>query len=539
MQVASDIIIAEEFKWLLWKITQDGTYLTVVPEFAPKDFKIKEIKNTLIKNKIVNFDIEKIEETIRAATGNSELIGKPLELFEEGKRRYLRLHVTPMQVSFSIDTSILETDYRLTTTDISFLLAEKSVAYGIDHKTIEEILSSQIYGKEFIIATATLPIMGKDAVVTEMVQIDQDAKPFLNEDGTVNYKKWENIRQIKEGDVICVRTPPTPGIPGISVFGQPLSPTPGEDYALPAGMNTKVIDDETKLVAGINGFLYRDGRNICVGGVYIVKGDVDFKTGNIDYYGDVVIRGNVNTGFSVIASGNISIDGFVESAHVEAKNGNVFLKGPVFGKNDATIISSKNIHAENIQGAIIKAGKMLTVAGHIRNCRIETENMEMPSKGQIISSSILFGGHLKCGCIGGKVEAVNEFVFVESERNRLKEDLQKLNEFLPNLNKTIDILQEKLYNIASAQMTPELENQKKLLNSQLFSCNNTKEQLTIKRKKILKLIEVMPDKEALISAHLLMPVLKFTIFGYTREYKQELSQLKIGWKSGGVKLEPL
>jgi len=382
MEFSNSTSINETQKWLSWRIAPEGTFLTVIKEFVPEKWDIKEIKRTLLVNKILNFDIAKIERTIKAMSGNSERIGPPFETFEDGKRKYLRLQVTPMQARFSIDTGILQTNYNITKEDILFLLAEKAVVYGIDHEMISDILNMCAYGQEFIIAAAKPPIAGQDAIVTEIIPIDPDAKPFLNEDGTADYKKWDNIRQVGRGEVICTRVPPTPGAPGTSVFGMPLSPTPGDDIALPVGMNTKAIDNETKLVAAIDGFLYRQGRNICIGSIYVIGGDVDYKTGNIEYSGDVLIKGNVNAGFSVIADGNISIEGVVESAYIESKNGNVFLKGSVFGLNNALIIADKNINAENIQDAKIKAGQNLVVKGQIRSCQIETENLSMPSTGK-------------------------------------------------------------------------------------------------------------------------------------------------------------
>jgi uncharacterized protein (DUF342 family) len=531
--------INESYKWLSWRISPDGTFLTVAREFVPENWDIKEIKKTLLINKVVNFDIAKIESTIKAMSGKPERIGTPFELFEEGKRKYLHLQVTPMQARFSIDASILQTSYSITQADILFILAEKAVVYGIDYEMIEEILTMGIYGQEFIIATATLPIAGNDAIVTEIMPIDPDAKPFLNEDGSADYKKWDNIRQVDKDEIICTRIPPTMGIPGTSVFGQPLSPTPGEDIGLPIGINTKAIGNETKLVATINGFLYRQGRNICIGSIYIIKGDVNYKTGNIEYTGDVLVKGNVNAGFSVIADGNISIEGIVESAHIESKYGNIFLKSSVFGLNNANIIAHKNINAENLQDAKIKAGQNLVVKGQIRSCQIETENLNMPRNGQIVSTSIAFRGHLKCGNIGGKIESVNEFTFVENEREQYKEELAKQNEFIQKLDKAIEILEYKLFSMKGAEITHELENQAKLFNSQLTSCNNSKNQLTEKRKKLLKLIEIMPDKDDLISAASISPILKISIFGSYREFKQELLNLRISWINGSIKTESL
>jgi uncharacterized protein (DUF342 family) len=531
----------ESYKWLSWKISQEGTYLTVMPENIPEKWDIDEIKNTLVKNKIVTFDIAKIEKVIKMASGQTERIGDPFEIFEENKRRYLYLQVTPAQVSFSINAGILQTEYKITKNDILFILAEKSVVYGIDYDTIEEILSKEIYGREFIIASAALPVSGKDAIITEIIPIDPNAKPFLNEDGSVDYKKWDNIRQVNEGEVICTRIPPTPGIPGISVFGHPLSPTPGEDYALPSGINTKITDEETKLVAAINGFLYRQERDICIGDIYIIKGDVNFKTGNIEYSGDILVKGNVNAGFSVVADGNVSIEGLVESAHIVSKTGNVFFFFFLFGLNNASIIAAKNIIAENLQDVKVIAVKMISVKKQIRNCQIETENLEMPPNGQVLSSIIAYKGYINCGIVGGKAESVNEFILVENEREKFKEELQQQSELLQKLNKAIEVLQDKLFMIkpSPSDITPELENMKKLLTSQLSSCESSKEQLVANRKKLLRLIELMPNKDALIKIQTLLPILKISIFGVNKVFKQELSKLKISWKDGTTRMEPL
>ncbi|MDR2581440.1 MAG: FapA family protein [Fibromonadaceae bacterium] len=537
MELQDIISMQESHKWLSWKALPEGTYLAVMPNLVPKDWDIKGINKTLIENRVMNFDISKIESVIRKRTGKMELIGPPFELFEEEKRKYIHLQATPLQVRFSVDITILKSDYQLSKADILFLLAEKSVVYGINYDIIEEILSKEVYGREFIIAIATPPVMGADAIITETISIDPDVKPFLDESGNADYKKWGNIRQVKEGDIICTRVPPTPGIPGTSVYGQPLSPSPGEDFALPIGSNTKVIDNETKLVASINGFLYRNGRDICVGNVYIIQGDVDFKTGNIEYSGDVLVKGNVNEGFSVIADGNISVDGFVEAAHIESRKGSVFLKGSVFGLNKTTIIAEKNITAQSIQDSYIKAGKNLIVSNQIRGCKIETENLEMPRIAHIISSSVAFKGRVKCGTIGGKTESMNEFIFVENEREQLKEELQQLNEMLQKLSKAISILQQRL-------SVPDMPNsavaeQRKLFISQLHTCNYNKEQLEKKRKNLLRLIEVMPDKDGLIVIRRLSPILKLTLYGTTKEYKQELVDLKISWRNGMAKMEPI
>jgi uncharacterized protein (DUF342 family) len=539
--------INESHNWLSWKTSKNGTYLTVVPDLIPENWSIKDIEKTLVQNKILNFNISKIEAVIKAASGKMEHIGPPFELFENEKRKYIHLHVTPIQARFSIDVGILTTTHRITMSDISFILEEKAVVYGIHYEVIEDILSNESYGQEFVIASADPPVLGVDASVSEAIPIDPDIKPFLDENGNADYKTWDNIRQEKKGDVICTRIPPTPGIPGTSVFGHPLSSSPGDDLALPAGLNTQAIDNETKLVAAIDGYLYRAGRNICIGNIYIISGDVDVKTGNIEYSGDVIIKGNVNAGFSVIADGNISIEGFVEAACIESRQNSVFLKGSVFGLNKTVISAAKNVtmgnvHSAtgNIQDAKIKAGKTVTVSGQIRGCEIETENLEMPtSSGQILNSTVAFRGHINCAIVGSKNETLNEFTLVDSQREQFKEDIQKTDGLLQRLNKAIELLGAKLVSLKSVQATPELEEQKKLFNSQLSTCEMNKEQLTAKRKNLIKLIDIMPDREDLVRIRQLSPVLKVSVFNVSREYRQELSDLKISWKNGDLRMDSI
>ena len=49
--------------------------------------------------------------------------------------------------------------------------------------------------------------------------------------------------------------------------------------------------------------------------VYVVPGDVDFSTGNIDFIGSVKVMGSVRNGFSVKAEGNVEIMGRLEGLY--------------------------------------------------------------------------------------------------------------------------------------------------------------------------------------------------------------------------------
>jgi uncharacterized protein (DUF342 family) len=122
-----------------------------------------------------------------------------------------------------------------------------------------------------------------------------------------------------------VITPPEDGIEGMTVTGRVLSAAKGKPSKLPKGRNTRISEDGMKLLAAKNGRVEYAAGLITVSDVLTISGDVDMSIGNIDFPGDVEIRGNVISGLTVQASGNIEIRGTVEAASIIAGK-NIVLK---------------------------------------------------------------------------------------------------------------------------------------------------------------------------------------------------------------------
>lgn len=84
--------------------------------------------------------------------------------------------------------------------------------------------------------------------------------------------------------------------------------------------------------------------------------DVDNSTGDIDYNGDVSIKGNVLAGFTVKASGNVVVTGVVEGATVIA-GGDITLNRGVQGMNKAVIKAGGKIVSKFIESVqLVEAG---------------------------------------------------------------------------------------------------------------------------------------------------------------------------------------
>ena len=67
-----------------------------------------------------------------------------------------------------------------------------------------------------------------------------------------------------------------------------------------------------------------------------IDGNVDYAVGSINYVGDVHVHGDVLSGFSIQAMGDITVDGVVEACTIEAGGDLVVAKG-IAGSDQAII----------------------------------------------------------------------------------------------------------------------------------------------------------------------------------------------------------
>ena len=111
--------------------------------------------------------------------------------------------------------------------------------------------------------------------------------------------------------------------------------------------------DPHLLVAAISGCPVVTKNGVMVEAIYRVK-NVDLQGGNITYDGGVHVAGDVHSGMTVKATGDIQVEGTVENAMLEA-GGDVTVKSGIIGSDDDQDPSSKKIHAT------IKCGGSCTV----------------------------------------------------------------------------------------------------------------------------------------------------------------------------------
>lgn len=183
------------------------------------------------------------------------------------------------------------------------LVAQSGVVHGVDLPKIREALSPESWGRLVLIAQGTPPVNGQDGRVEYKFSIAERTGPAETADGRVDYRNLNLIQNVQKGQLLAVKLDPTPGTPGMTVTGKPVPAKPGKAAIIRRGRNTVLDETGHNLYSTIDGHVRVVEDKIAVEPVYEVGGDVDFASGNIDFVGDVVIRGAVTSGFKVRAGG--------------------------------------------------------------------------------------------------------------------------------------------------------------------------------------------------------------------------------------------
>ena len=329
--------------------------------------------------------------------------------------------------------------------DLISHLKSYGVVYGIMEDAIENIVKSKIFDKPVLVAVGKKPVDGKDGQIVII-------KPEQTEDGqSIADKGKIDLRElparmrtiVKAGQTVAEIIPPTEGEEGRNVLGRVLKPKVGKPPQLKLGRNVRLIEDGKKVVAAVGGILIAatDGT-IDVNEVLNVQGDVDYSTGNIDFPGEVRIKGDVKPGFAVKAKGDVVVGGVIEAATVVSFEGSVSALG-IKGREKGIVKAKEEVRAKFVENAVVEAGKAVIVDGPITNSQIKAEEKVIAkgSKGVIVGGTISAGSYVEAEEIGSELGVSTHVeVGVEpEERERMKVLKAQLELDRENLSKLVAV----------------------------------------------------------------------------------------------------
>lgn len=163
-----------------------------------------------------------------------------------------------------------------------------------------------------------------------------------------------------------------------------------KEKRFPIGLNCKVNPkNENQLISLINGYVFYDENgNISVKDILNVRGNVDFRTGNIYFVNNIVIHGDVKSGFEVQGN-SVIVKGIVEGAKISALN-SIAVEGGVKGESKAILRAENNIRCRYVENATLLAKGSILVDQHCLHSNLYANK-------NIMIKSKLVGGSIYCG----------------------------------------------------------------------------------------------------------------------------------------------
>lgn len=373
-------------------IRDGNVYLVVYPPEGGKPVEYKEVTSYLEGKGYAVLDPRELNSAVAAQ-------GEPREVFlgmwnglEENEQMVVTVSIDKMLVFCrfyppSNHGKLMSEDEILK--DLEF----QKVSVGINQEEIQKFLKERHYCTNYIMAKGIPPINGKDAKIEYFFNTNHNLKPKKNEDGSVNYHELNTISRVEKGQVLAKLHKEVPGKPGKDVFGGDIQARQEKTMKLEFGNNITLSEDMTEIYSGVTGHASLVNGKVFVEDVFEVPADVDTSTGNIVYDGNVTIKGNVKSGFSVTAKGDIVIEGVVEAAFLNA-GGQIIVKRGIHGMGKGRVQAKDNIITKFIENATVISGGYIETESILHSQVSAGNDIRVGGKKGFVNGGVIRAGNL-------------------------------------------------------------------------------------------------------------------------------------------------
>lgn len=368
----------------------------------------------------------------------------------------------------------------LSASQIHQVLLRRGITYGINWNTICGMSDcTHRYFYLFPIAFGKAPVPGRDGQILDRYPRKLEVPAQVDELGQANYETLNLVREIQKGDIICEIIPPTGGVSGRTVTGKNIPASQGKQAEVPQGRNTCLSEDGTCLVAERDGHLCFSGRSFQVRPVLRLYETSDTCERSIKYLGDVHIHGDLCSGATICAIGNVQIDGAVEVCTVEAGE-NIIVSSGVQGQNRAVLRAQKSIYAKYLENCSVYVQESVQ-ADCIINCDVYSNGdvRVRTGRGVIIGGTIRAAREVSASTVGSKAERTTLIMLggkpcEEAERAQILEEIQGMEEEMSQLARqgTSDACEQKKSKLRLSQCVAKMKLEKidKDLEEQAEAC---------------------------------------------------------------------
>lgn len=286
----------------------------------------------------------------------------------------------------------------------------------LDRQKIRVLLNSE-ESIDLIIANAIPPINGKDARLIPLVESQSLIAKDSDSDQAIDQRERFEFIIVEPGQALMKKIPATSGTHGLDVTGKEIKASPGKniDFERPLkGVDTS-DEDENLLVATLKGHPLIRRSGVQVDPVMVLDA-VDIHSGNIEYDGSLVVKKDIEAGFSVSVSGDILVKGSIFKAWVKA-GGDLEVLGGVTADDSAEdnrlhLDIKGNIQAKYLHHISVSCSGDIHVHEYIMQCQLFAQGTIYV--GQTRGRGCIIGGHCTSHT-GIQAKVIGSEAFVATE----------------------------------------------------------------------------------------------------------------------------
>ena len=273
--------------------------------------------------------------------------------------------------------------------DLVEFAKHEGIVFGVNKFTLEEIIRRRKYGEFIRFAEGIRAGKAVNGHYEFYFDLNPSKNPKLKPDGTVDYYNLDLIVITEKDELLAEYIPKVDGTEGRTVMGGFVPGKKAIDLPPLRGKGFYMSEDKRRYYAEIPGKVELVMGHLTVSDTHIIEGDVDLSTGNIDHRGDLIIRGNVKSGMIVKATGNITVDGLVESATIDAGK-NLLVKGGILGGEKAVVKATGDIFALFIESATVESDSCVQADSIVNSKVVAYSDINVYGK-----SACIIGGNVR------------------------------------------------------------------------------------------------------------------------------------------------
>ena len=300
--------------------------------------------------------------------------------------------VSPDRMTASLTLPDVEGSY--TQSEVRAQLQQAGVVHGVKWSELSLLLAEGKPVQHVAVAVGTAPKPGADGRVEYLFRSTTEG--LVEHAGRVDWREARVITSVEAGAPVARKIPAVPGEPGVDVLGHQVAARPPRDARVALGAGTALAEDDPNVVlATVSGAVRLDASGrVTVDNTYLIRGDVDLTTGNVDFDGSVVIDKDVRRGFSIKATGDVEVTGLIEEASIMAGGSIIALGGVIGGSGAASLQAGRDIMARFANQATLLAGHDVILGQEAINCTIEAEG-RIAVGGAVPTRGFIRGGTLR------------------------------------------------------------------------------------------------------------------------------------------------